>query len=81
MIKRFIGIVIPLLTFTTLIGQDYVMFNTGYLELKEGQHVALQEGVKRHNAKFHSGEMAQVHIFGMFILDQMLVNIHGQLDH
>ena len=56
MIKRFIGILIPLLTFTTLIGQDYVMFNTGYLELKEGQHVALQEGVKRHNAKFHSGE-------------------------
>ena len=58
MIRRFIGIVIPLLMSATLISQDYVMFNTGYLELRKGEHAAFQEGVKKHNAKFHDGEKA-----------------------
>ena len=43
-----------LLTFA--LGQDYVMFNTQYLELRNGQHSALQAGVKKHNDKFHNGE-------------------------
>ena len=43
-----------LLTFA--LGQDYVMFNSQYLELRNGQHSALQAGVKKHNDKFHNGE-------------------------
>lgn len=56
MIKSLIGILIPLFTISTIIGQDYVMFNTGYLDLRNGEHVALQKGVKKHNAKFHNGK-------------------------
>ena len=55
MLKRITGILIPLLTCATLIAQDYVMFQTQYLELKDGQHSALQAGVKKHNKKFHDG--------------------------
>ena len=56
MIKSLIGILIPLITISTIIGQDYVMFNTGYLDLRNGEHIALQKGVKKHNAKFHNGK-------------------------
>ena len=55
MLKRITGILILLLTCATLIAQDYVMFQTQYLELKDGQHSALQAGVKKHNKKFHDG--------------------------
>ena len=34
MIKRIIGIIIPLLTCVTLVAQDYIMFEGIYLELK-----------------------------------------------
>ena len=53
--KRIVGIIVLLLTCATLIAQDYVMFQTQYLELKDGQHSALQAGVKKHNKKFHDG--------------------------
>ena len=56
MLKRIIGIFIPLLTCATLFAQDYIMFNTVVLELRNGEHLALQEGVKRHNDKYHDGE-------------------------
>ena len=55
MLKRILGILIPLLTCATLFAQDYIMFQTQYLELREGQHSALQAGVKKHNKKFHGG--------------------------
>jgi len=56
MIKRIIGIVIPLLTCGTLFAQDYVMFQTSILKLRAGQNHSLQQGVKKHNDKYHSGE-------------------------
>ena len=55
MLKRILGILIPLLTCATLFAQDYIMFQTQYLELRDGQHSALQAGVKKHNKKFHGG--------------------------
>ena len=55
MIKRILGIAIPLMTCATLFAQDYIMFQTQYLELRDGQHSALQAGVKKHNKKFHDG--------------------------
>lgn len=56
MSKRIIGIIIPILTCATLIGQDYIMFESQYLELRDGVgHSQLQAGVKKHNNKFHSG--------------------------
>ena len=55
MIKRILGIAIPLMTCATLFAQDYIMFNYLYLELRNGQHAALQAGVKKHNNKFHGG--------------------------
>ena len=51
MIKRILGIIIPLMVCATLVAQDYVMFNLTTLELREGQNAALQEGAKRQNAK------------------------------
>ena len=36
MSKRIIGIIIPILTCATLIGQDYIMFESQYLELRDG---------------------------------------------
>ena len=56
MLKRIIGIFIPILTCATLFAQDYIMFNTVVLELRNGEHLALQDGVKKHNAKYHNGE-------------------------
>ena len=56
MLKRIIGIVIPLLTCATLVAQDYVMFQTSVLKLRAGQNHSLQQGVKKHNDKYHSGE-------------------------
>lgn len=56
MIKRIIGIFIPILTCATLFAQDYVMFNLTTLELRKGQNAALQTGIKKHNAKYHNGE-------------------------
>jgi hypothetical protein len=55
MIKRILGIIIPLMVCATLVAQDYVMFNLTTLELREGQNAALQAGAKRHNAKYHDG--------------------------
>lgn len=55
MTKRILGFVIPLLTCATLFAQDYIMFNTVVLELRNGEHSALQAGVKKHNAKYHDG--------------------------
>ncbi len=55
MIKRMMGVIFPLLMFPTLFGQDYIMFNTIVLELRNGEHFALQQGVKKHNAKYHDG--------------------------
>ena len=54
--KRILGIIIPLITSVTMFAQDYIMFNTVVLELRNGEHLALQEGVKRHNDKYHDGE-------------------------
>ena len=57
MSKRIIGIIIPILTCATLIGQDYIMFEGIYLELKEGGEITkLESGVKKHNAKYHDGK-------------------------
>ena len=56
MLKRITGILIPLLTYATLVAQDYVMFETQYLELTNGGHTQLQAGVKKHNDKYHNGE-------------------------
>ena len=55
MMKRILGIIVPLMTCATLFAQDYIMFNYLYLELRNGQHAALQAGVKKHNNKFHGG--------------------------
>ena len=55
MIKRMMGVIFPLLICSTLFGQDYIMFNTIVLELRNGEHSALQAGVKKHNAKYHDG--------------------------
>ena len=56
MIKRIVGIIIPLITCATLIGQDYVMFQTSTLKLREGKVGSLTDGVKKHNAKYHNGK-------------------------
>ena len=56
MLKRITGILIPLLTYATLVAQDYVMFETQYLKLTNGGHTQLQAGVKKHNDKYHNGE-------------------------
>ena len=56
MMKRFIGIIIPILTCATLVGQDYVMFQTSILKLRDGKNASLMNGVKKHNAKYHNGE-------------------------
>ena len=56
MIKRILGIIIPLITCATLFGQDYIMFQTSVLKLRAGQNHSLQQGVKKHNDKYHSGE-------------------------
>ena len=55
MLKRITGILIPLLTYATLVAQDYVMFETQYLELTNGGHTQLHAGVKKHNDKYHNG--------------------------
>ncbi|MBT4269915.1 MAG: hypothetical protein HOG73_02275, partial [Candidatus Marinimicrobia bacterium] len=46
MIKRILGILIPLMICATLVGQDYVMFQTSTLKLRAGQNASLQAGVK-----------------------------------
>ena len=56
MMKRIIGIIIPLMVCATLVAQDYVMFQTSILKLRAGQNHSLQQGVKKHNDKYHSGE-------------------------
>jgi|TARA_B110000438_G_C15727911_1_gene612880 hypothetical protein len=56
MMKRFLGIFIPILTCATLVGQDYVMFQTSILKLRDGKNASLMKGVKKHNAKYHNGE-------------------------
>ena len=56
MVKRIVGILIPLMTCATLVAQDYVMFQTSILKLRAGQNHSLQQGVKKHNDKYHSGE-------------------------
>ena len=38
MIKKILGIFIPIITCITLSGQDYVMFQSQYLELRNGEH-------------------------------------------
>jgi hypothetical protein len=53
--KRMVGIIIPLMTCATLFAQDYIMFHTITLELRNGEHSALVAGVKKHNAKYHDG--------------------------
>ena len=55
MIKKTLGIFIPIITCITLSAQDYVMFQTQYLELRNGEHSALQAGVLKHNKKYHGG--------------------------
>ena len=55
MIKKTLGIFIPIITCITLSAQDYVMFQTQYLELRNGEHSALQSGVLKHNKKYHGG--------------------------
>lgn len=55
MMKRIVGIVISLMTCATLFSQDYIMFHSILLELRDGESYALQAGVKRHNAKYHDG--------------------------
>ena len=55
MLKRIAGIIIPLITCTTLFGQDYVMFQSSILKLRDGQNAKLQAGVKKHNDKYHNG--------------------------
>ena len=42
-----------LLTFA--LGQDYVMFENIYLDPRDGKMTLLQEGVKKHNQKYHDG--------------------------
>jgi len=54
--KRIVGIFVPLLTCATLFAQDYVMFQTSILELRDGQVSKLMEGVKKHNDKYHNGK-------------------------
>ena len=54
MMKRIVGIVISLMTCATLFSQDYIMFHSILLELRDGESYALQAGVKRHNAKYLS---------------------------
>ena len=56
MIKRILGILIPLMICATLVGQDYVMFQTSTLKLRAGQNASLQAGVKKHNDKYHNGK-------------------------
>ena len=56
MIKRILGIIIPLMVCATLVGQDYVMFQTSILKLRAGQNHSLQQGVKKHNDKYHNGK-------------------------
>ena len=51
MLKRIAGIIIPLITCATLFGQDYVMFQSSILKLRDGQNAKLQAGVKKHNDK------------------------------
>ena len=45
MMKRIIGIIIPLMVCATLVAQDYVMFQTSILKLRAGQNHSLQQGV------------------------------------
>ncbi|MBT5776403.1 MAG: hypothetical protein HOH90_03460, partial [Candidatus Marinimicrobia bacterium] len=56
MIKRILGIISPLMVCATLVGQDYVMFQTSILKLRAGQNHSLQQGVKKHNDKYHNGK-------------------------
>ena len=56
MIKRFLIILFPVLTFVTISAQDYIMFRTVVLELRNGEHLALQEGVKKYNSKYYNGK-------------------------
>jgi hypothetical protein len=56
MIKRILGIIVSIMTCATLFGQDYIMFQTSVLKLRAGQNHSLQQGVKKHNDKYHSGE-------------------------
>jgi hypothetical protein len=56
MIKRILGIIIPLMVCATLVAQDYVMFQTSTLKLRAGQNASLQAGVKKHNDKYHNGK-------------------------
>ena len=56
MVKRIVGILIPLMVCATLVAQDYVMFQTSTLKLRAGQNASLQAGVKKHNDKYHNGK-------------------------
>jgi len=56
MVKRIVGILIPLMSCATLVAQDYVMFQTSILKLRAGQNASLQAGVKKHNDKYHNGK-------------------------
>ena len=56
MVKRIVGILIPLMTCATLFAQDYIMFQTSTLKLRDGKNAKLQAGVKKHNAKYHNGK-------------------------
>ena len=55
MMKRFLGIFIPIFICATLVGQDYVMFQTSILKVRDGKNASLMDGVKKHNAKYHNG--------------------------
>ena len=55
MLKKLIGIIIPLLTCYSLFAQDYILFENIYLEPINGQTTKLVQGVKKHNAKYHNG--------------------------
>ncbi|MEO2185956.1 MAG: hypothetical protein ABGX30_05215 [bacterium] len=54
--KRIVWIIVPLMVCATLVAQDYVMFQTSILKLRDGQNHSLQQGVKKHNDKYHNGK-------------------------
>ena len=67
MIKKILGIFVPIITCITLSGQDYVMFQSQYLELRNGEHSALQAGVLKHIKSTIVEAMDQKHIYGLYI--------------
>ena len=54
--SKLIFIILTLVTSFSLLGQEYIMFHTSYIKVKDGKHSQLRSAILKHNAKYHNGD-------------------------